>query len=262
MTLHLTRLRPELRALARFAQDNRLPSADPGYVWHLALRQAFAGDAPQPFRVFEPDADRRTDRHACLEILGYTDVDEGVLAERLADTSDPVRAIFPRSGIASKRLPDAFTPSGIFGFSARVCPIVQTRSSDGKRSRELDAFLHATLGKPEDIQVDRTDVYLNWFAERLAAGGARLIDADLASFQLSGITRRKHASPQGRTATGNGPPRRLLSGGQRGAARRPDAVIEGHLEVTDPDAFGQLLARGVGRHRAFGYGLLLLRRAP
>jgi CRISPR system Cascade subunit CasE len=29
--------------------------------------------------------------------------------------------------------------------------------------------------------------------------------------------------------------------------------------VADPAAFAQLLARGVGRHRAFGLGMLLLR---
>ncbi|MEE8524028.1 MAG: type I-E CRISPR-associated protein Cas6/Cse3/CasE [Thermoanaerobaculia bacterium] len=40
---------------------------------------------------------------------------------------------------------------------------------------------------------------------------------------------------------------------------RPDALLTGTLEVTDPDAFATLLARGVGRHRAFGFGMLLLR---
>jgi CRISPR system Cascade subunit CasE len=41
----------------------------------------------------------------------------------------------------------------------------------------------------------------------------------------------------------------------------PDAVLAGQLRVTDPKAFTQLLASGVGRHRAFGFGLLLLRSA-
>jgi len=39
----------------------------------------------------------------------------------------------------------------------------------------------------------------------------------------------------------------------------PDVVLAGQLRVTDPQAFAQLLAKGVGRHRAFGFGLLLLR---
>jgi CRISPR system Cascade subunit CasE len=39
----------------------------------------------------------------------------------------------------------------------------------------------------------------------------------------------------------------------------PDAVMRGNLIVSDPAAFAQLLARGIGRHRAYGFGMLLLR---
>ena len=37
--------------------------------------------------------------------------------------------------------------------------------------------------------------------------------------------------------------------------------MRGILAITDPTAFADLLARGVGRHRAYGYGMLLLRPA-
>jgi CRISPR system Cascade subunit CasE len=48
---------------------------------------------------------------------------------------------------------------------------------------------------------------------------------------------------------------------QRGGRRieGPDAVVHGTLTITDPTAFAALLARGVGRHRSYGYGMLLLR---
>ena len=39
----------------------------------------------------------------------------------------------------------------------------------------------------------------------------------------------------------------------------PDATVHGTMTVTDPTAFARLLAHGVGRHRAYGYGMLLLR---
>ena len=50
---------------------------------------------------------------------------------------------------------------------------------------------------------------------------------------------------------------------RRGNARlvRPSAVLEGTLSITDPVEFRQTLARGIGRHRAFGFGMLLLRPA-
>jgi CRISPR system Cascade subunit CasE len=41
----------------------------------------------------------------------------------------------------------------------------------------------------------------------------------------------------------------------------PDATFEGRLQIGDPQAFAELVARGVGRYRAFGFGMLLLRPA-
>ena len=41
----------------------------------------------------------------------------------------------------------------------------------------------------------------------------------------------------------------------------PDVVLKGRLQVDDSDAFTQLLRRGIGRHRAFGFGMVLLKPA-
>ena len=38
----------------------------------------------------------------------------------------------------------------------------------------------------------------------------------------------------------------------------PDVVFRGELEIMDGDAFVALVVRGIGRHRAFGFGCLLL----
>jgi CRISPR system Cascade subunit CasE len=38
-------------------------------------------------------------------------------------------------------------------------------------------------------------------------------------------------------------------------------VFSGLLQVEDAAAFTALLARGIGRHRAFGFGMLLLKPA-
>jgi CRISPR system Cascade subunit CasE len=51
-----------------------------------------------------------------------------------------------------------------------------------------------------------------------------------------------------------GPNRRARPG-----LRKPDVTFRGMLEVVEPGAFEALLRRGVGRHRAFGFGMLLLR---
>ena len=39
----------------------------------------------------------------------------------------------------------------------------------------------------------------------------------------------------------------------------PAATVHGTMTVTDPSAFARLLPHGVGRRRAYGYGMLLLR---
>ena len=261
MTLHLVRLEPEAKWLARLAQEPGLRDTehDSGYLWHLALRRTFGAAAPQPFRVFEPDPDKG--EHRPLHLLGYAAVDEAALRAALAEAAAEDARAFPASGIASKPLPGAFTVGRMLAFSTRVCPIVRTLSTDGSRKRELDAYVHGASADPKAPKPDRADVYRDWLRGRLHEGGAELLEARLASFRLTGLVRRQHASPSGRTATEEGMPKRLLAQRARTAARRPDATLEALLEVRDPERFQQLLAKGVGRHRAFGFGLLLLRPA-
>ncbi|RDW11761.1 type I-E CRISPR-associated protein Cas6/Cse3/CasE, partial [Paracoccus thiocyanatus] len=102
------------------------------------------------------------------------------------------------------------------------------------RAPEIDAFLAEALRSGSARP--REAVYLDWLAARLAPA-ARLEreNSRLHAFQRSAINR-------------NG---RALDG--------PDAIIHGTLSVTDPAGFADLLARGIGRHRSYGYGMLLLR---
>jgi CRISPR system Cascade subunit CasE len=86
----------------------------------------------------------------------------------------------------------------------------------------------------------REEVYTDWLSRQLdGRGGAALESATLQSFQRTRAVRKR----------GN----RYSEG--------PDALMRGVLTVTDGKAFAELLARGVGRHRAYGYGMLLLRPA-
>jgi CRISPR system Cascade subunit CasE len=53
-----------------------------------------------------------------------------------------------------------------------------------------------------------------------------------------------------------------VRGRRHGGAMLGIAELEGQLDVTDPDAFAAKVAAGFGRAKAFGCGLMLLRRAP
>jgi CRISPR system Cascade subunit CasE len=101
----------------------------------------------------------------------------------------------------------------------------------------VDAFIHATLATEARTPIDREDVYVRWLSRELQRGGAsRLESARLTEFCRERMRR------------GAGEP-----------IERPNAVLEGTLTVLDPEAFRALLTRGLGRHRAFGFGMLLLR---
>ena len=255
MTLHLVQILPDSAALARFAHRAGLPEDDPGYLWHRALRDAFGTIAPQPFRSLDPGGQP-------VRLLGYGTADEDQLREALTLAAPDLDRVFPPDRIQSKELPLPFAAGRRLAFETRVCPIVRTRSSDGTRQRELDAFVHHALGMADEPRPEREPVYRVWLADRLAAAGCRLVAARMTSFRLGPLVRRRHASPAARTATEDGPARRLLATGRRGC--RPPAGGRVRRRAGSDRARRLRRAsspRGIGRHRAFGFGMLLLRPA-
>jgi CRISPR system Cascade subunit CasE len=142
-------------------------------------------------------------------------------------------------------MPDAFSPGQRFGFEVRVRPTIRQHiDGDRTRSRERDAFLAAIEKagpRPNRAELDRGAVYTQWLARHFETGGAKLLDARAAALRRTRVSRR------------NGE-RRLKSD-----IEGPDATLVGTLEIAQPEAFLRFLARGVGRHRAFGFGMLLLK---
>jgi CRISPR system Cascade subunit CasE len=145
----------------------------------------------------------------------------------------------------------------VLGFTLRVRPIER----EGQRGSERDAFLGAARDVPGQ-PLSRETVYATWLAAQFAPrvlvggserqpwqGGAELIDARLTRFALTPVMRRTQAG------AGDAAERRSRS------SIGPDATLSGHLRVLDGASFAALLARGVGRHRAFGFGMLRLQPA-
>lgn len=240
MTLSMLKLEPEMDRLARWARArNLLPQRgddDLGYALHALLAAGFGALAPQPFALRDPK------RPAVL--LAYSGHDPAALREHAAAFAEPdtAEALRPER-MAAKPMPDRFAAGARLGFALRARPTVRTdRDGNRTRAREVDAFLAAVEGTAPGAGPDRGTVYQAWLTQRLAAGGAATERLALDSFRLSDARRRG---------------RDRVFHGQRG----PDASFSGVLRVADPDAFAALLARGVGRHRAFGYGMVLLRPA-
>lgn len=239
MTLHLIRLDPGPQACARwFAAEKLLARSgeDDGYAWHALLCAVFGNAlAPKPFRVMA-----RRGRQP--QLLAYTGENPDALRQAARDFADPLAlaaaGLTQDAPFPAKPMP-AFAPGRRLGFSLRVRPTVRTdRDGARQRSAEVDAYVAALRAEP-GMQPDRKAVYAEWTRARLAVGGARVLDLRLDGLDQVPVVRRDAA--------------RALK-----PVQGHSASLAGVLDVTDGAAFAALLARGVGRHRAFGYGMLLL----
>ncbi len=241
MTLFMHAFRPNMAQLVRLAARERLlpPGDDLGYALHVALTATFAETAPKPFVWCPPGT---PSGGTTGRLLSYSSTSLDTLRERAASAADPAfAAVLDLSCAASKEMPTRFDTGKRFAFRVRVRPVLRTgKKRDGSGGKERDAYLDS----PDDAggRVTRGDCYLAWLAERLGAGGAHLEKGRLESFQLTRLMTRDRSGEKSR----------------RDAPTGPDAIATGTLIVSEPDAFASLLGRGIGRFRAFGFGMLLL----
>lgn len=237
MTLHLIRLPISLRALHQWAGRRKLQ--DEGVMLHHLLGETFGPAALQPFRLMVHPRARDGSLYA------YATQDAATLtAQAIATLTPDLAEVVDLSRLRSLPRPDTWQAGQRLGFDLAIRPVVRLNSGlEGQddtgapvrlqKGAEVDAFLALAL---RGTATTREDTYFAWLAERLApAATLDLTASRLASFQRTTVRR-------------NG---RRIEG--------PDAVIHGTLTVTDPAAFADTLAKGVGRHRAYGYGMLLLR---
>ena len=233
-TLYMIRGEISVNDFHRWMGGKRL--ADPDHAMHCLLTEGFGELAPKPFRLITPRG------QPTGFLYGYAKAGADALREAAADYADPehCRALPPEK-LDSKTMPSDWPPGKRLGFEVRVRPTrrLNRPAGSGGQSRtvERDAY---QMQAEDDAQETRSreEVYCEWLRERLQQrGGAALEFAILQSFQRHRAHRKRH----GRSSEG------------------PDALLRGVLTVTDPAAFARLLCRGLGRHRAYGYGMLLLR---
>lgn len=242
MTLHIVQLRPDPAALVRFLEGqglNRVHDGDLGYGVHAWLAALFGELSPAPFRLHLDPRGRKPPK-----LLAYSRYDQEALLGHAVTFAEPAaRAVCLLEqdlAVAALPAPERWHPGRMLGFEVLVCPVAR-RAQDGV---ERDLFLHYVDRAVPDAGLTREKVYAEWIAAQLKEA-ARIEQVNLESFRLVRQFRRGHK--------GN----RVDRSGAR--LTRPVALLRGVLEVGDGAAFHALLARGVGRHRAFGYGMLLLR---
>lgn len=254
MTLYLARVPIDLSALARAAGERgwtrgRRASFDEGKALHHLLGEAFGAGVLQPFRlIVAPRARSGT-------LWAYTKVDACGLRETAAPVAltEAAEAALPLARLETKPMPEVSRPGRRLGFDIRLRPVVRLASAipasddptEGRRrgfkaGAEIDAFIVEALRDPNrsarrDAGYSREAVYTTWLANRLDMA-AEVEEARLTAFRRSFVARK---------------------GGQ--GTEGPDAILHGTLTVRDAEMFADRLRRGVGRHKAYGYGMLLLR---
>ena len=252
MTLHLVTLPVDLNALAAAAGDRgwtkgRSQAFDEGAALHHLLAETFGPRALQPFRLLVAPRQRRA------RLYAYTQEEPAMVLETAQSAAVPeVVEALPLGEMRSREMPATWAAGRRLGFDLRLRPVVRLATAippptdrTGRRHHgfakgsEVDAFLARALREPDrDALIvageTRERVYRAWLQDRVGER-ATLEDARLAAFRRT-LTQR---------------------GGR--AVEQPDAVLHGTLVVEQPDAFMAMLANGVGRHKAYGFGMLLLR---
>jgi CRISPR system Cascade subunit CasE len=236
--LHMVELRPDLKALLRYlaSQGQNLKDGDDlGYGVHAWMAAAFGDLTPKPWRLFVDN--RRPPR-----ILGYSSHDATALRQVLKEFADPgVFAVTadPDLMIASRAMP-IFNADRRLGFELLASPVGRKASTGA----EKDLFL-IRADESNGQALRRDVVYKDWAREWLEREGACTVTGiEMSGFRLVRMTRQTQDKSNRRVR------RHLI---------RPQALLQGELIVQDQEAFKILLSRGVGRHRAFGYGMLLLK---
>lgn len=236
--LQMIRADVRMNELQRWMGSRRIEDID--RAMHALLTECFGDQAPRPFRLIVP-------RNGRLGVLyGYGRADATALREQGVIYADPLQIqAIPLEQIQGKSMPESWRSGLQLGFETRIRPVVR-RSPDwadrmlaGERDIfQMEAMQHPRGGMPRD----REAVYIDWLARELdRRTGAQLDAARTRMVAFRRVMSRYHVDGSG--------------------VEGPDAVMRGTLTVTDSDAFAGLLARGVGRHRAYGYGMLLLRPA-
>ncbi len=223
----------DMPALHRYAHHVGILNSgagDYGYILHAWLHHALGPLAPRPWRLDLKQTSRP-------RVLGYTLHDFPEVKQYLCDFASPmVHAV--AGGIAGKTV-HPFSGGRRLGFEVLCCPVVR----QARTGIEKDVFLVQDEGR--ESQLDRASIYSEWVKKQIELrAGAQVAFIQLAGFSLLEHVRKGPKVTRPRTWT------KIV---------RPSALMQGELIVKDQNAFMQAVATGIGRHKAFGYGMLLLR---
>ena len=231
--MYLSRVRVDLNGLSREALFDVMQGG--AYGAHQLLWQAFPGyDGARPF-LFRQEMEEDTEQGKPPKGLPLF----YVLSDR-----EPV-AVAGLLEVQCKPFAPTLREGEQLAFRLRANPTVARRVEGARHSPRSDVLMAAKKPFPPGQRTSTECVQAmdqaarDWLQTRAEALGFRLpVHPEVGAY-------RQHV---------------LQKPGRRDAIQYSSVDYEGLLEVTDPGRLIEALARGIGRAKAFGCGLMLIRR--
>jgi len=229
--LNLLRAELNMVNLARYAAEQR--HSDPDRTAHCLVAESFGRrQMPKPFVI----KTRLTEGKLKGTLLAYTSLTaeelQGAAArhQKLAHST-----VLDPATIKTVRVPEEWSEGQSINFEVRIRPTKRGSSRDTEHPKaEQDVY----LGAPENAS--RMETYCHWLSELMRRQGAlqavpyTMVVAQLAMRKV----KRQNSS-------------KLTTG--------PDVTVVGTATIINPERMQSALSDGIGRHKGFGYGMLLLR---
>lgn len=226
---------------------------DRDHAMHCLLTECFGDKVLRPFRLI---AGRTRDMGS---LYGYAHEDGEAMREQALLLADPLHApVFELDEpFPTRKLEhlDRQPPGKVVGFEVRIRPTVrrpyrETRDPRYRATHEHDAYYtylrdhYPADYRPttvRDVRRVRHRAYGTWLFRHLRDQGS----CELVPYTFH-ITRYANVAV-------------VRKHGQK-PRRGPDVVCRGTLRIKDPSTFKDLIKQGIGRHRAYGYGMVLLKQ--
>jgi CRISPR system Cascade subunit CasE len=197
---------------------------------HFLLDSTFGPSALKPYRAYPTGGDT-------FQVLAYTTSDQETLkaTSQLIACPDSLEVV-DMGSMRTKVMPE-FTEGQEIGFDLKTVPVRRVQKNIEMDAYDLDVRNGVYDRNAETAVEDRVESYMTWLEHRLQK--AADVDRERTCIELKGKVPRQRSK----------------------ICYRHEIQITGNLIVKDPTLMGECLASGVGRHKSYGYGMIIL-RAP